>query len=101
MRVMDNDSIKTWLLLLAGFGICAVVYWLLGKLKHKIVSLRSGRTSLDALFLDWTVRAARLGVWLLFFVFFTYLIPRARVQFDTVGDRLGACTRPDSWMAGW
>lgn len=105
--MLKVEAIKVLLFLFVGLGISILMHWLIGRLRssvrHQIAQVhRKKRTALDprleTLLTEWIIRGLRTLVWILYFIYVSYLLPQTRAEIGTVGERL---LRVRDHLLGW
>ncbi|HEY7183106.1 MAG TPA: mechanosensitive ion channel family protein, partial [Blastocatellia bacterium] len=93
---LNNHTFKIISLLSIATLVAASLHWLVGLAQRRLAP-RLGvkpqpddgaQPSFRQLMLDWTGKALRILVWLLYFTFLINLLPQTRRQFGDVGERL-------------
>jgi moderate conductance mechanosensitive channel len=86
--MLNTETLKIALILLAAFGLCAAVYWLIGALQRRLVRKFIPAESREAgappllrrLYFDWACNALRTLVWCLFFALLLNVLPQTRSE---------------------
>lgn len=94
LRLLNGETLKILLLLLAGVAVCGALHWLIGVAQRRLLRRfdfspsDASRPSLRKLLFDWTGNALRTLIWLVYFAFLIHLLPQTRAGFEGVGPRL-------------
>ena len=95
---MNTETFKIILLLSTAALVCAALHWLIGLAQRRLIRrFATARQTEDGappsirrLLLDWSGKALRTVVWVLYSVFLINLLPQTRAQFGGVSGRLRA-----------
>lgn len=113
MILLLYSSIYPLAVIAAGFVLCCVLHWLIGRLQKRLTTKLEARaatvatpekplnTSLQKLYIEWGARALRTFLWLAFIVFSLQLVPTLQENILQAQQNFeGLLTRTTDWLLG-
>ncbi len=109
MILLLYSSIYPLAIVVAGFVLCCILHWMIGRLEAKLEAQATAamtaekplNLSLRKLYLEWAARALRTFLWLAFIVFSLQLVPTLRQDILQAQQNFeGLLTRTADWLLG-
>lgn len=109
MILLIYSSSYPFVIVAAGFVLCCVLHWLIGRWQKRLTRRLEARaaeaqplpTSLQKLYLEWGAKALRTLLWLVLIIFSLQLVPALRDDIQQAQQKFeGLLSRTTEWLLG-